>query len=267
MIEPHLFIFAFQNFIYIYISQHRATGGSWSITTAVVKICHRHSPISYLSFRNGLDLPCFLGFDKPPILKRKNKSFPHFRVYILKSFHLTSFLKRLLVSKCCRCLMLIKVYFYFSLRILRPWQSTEPRSITNTTVCTKCGGAGHISSDCKFTRWSSVIIFPLPSSLPPSGYCTINFRQDSEVNCFSLLLSSFAQRPGEPPQSAQDKARMDKEYLSLMAELGEAPVPGSSGGHSNPSPSGPRPAGHNNNQPPPVSPKTSIFPYWRPISS
>ncbi len=46
MIEPHLFIFAFQNFIYIYIyiSQHRTTGGSWSITTAVVKICHRHSP-------------------------------------------------------------------------------------------------------------------------------------------------------------------------------------------------------------------------------
>ena len=47
--------------------------------------------------------------------------------------------------------------------------------------------------------------------------------------------SSFtAQRatPGEPPQSAQDKARMDKEYLSLMAELGEAPVPSSGGGHS-----------------------------------
>uniref|UniRef100_A0A671LQ29 Branchpoint-bridging protein n=2 Tax=Sinocyclocheilus anshuiensis TaxID=1608454 RepID=A0A671LQ29_9TELE len=102
-------------------------------------------------------------------------------------------------------------------RILRPWQSTEPRSITNTTVCTKCGGAGHISSDCKFT-------------------------------------SSFAQRPGEPPQSAQDKARMDKEYLSLMAELGEAPIPASSGGHSNPPPSGPRPAGPNNNQPPPNRP-------------
>ncbi len=28
MIEPHLFIFALQN----YISQHRATDGSWSIT-------------------------------------------------------------------------------------------------------------------------------------------------------------------------------------------------------------------------------------------
>ncbi len=38
MIESHLFIFAFQNYIYIttpyiYISQRRATGGTWSITT------------------------------------------------------------------------------------------------------------------------------------------------------------------------------------------------------------------------------------------
>ncbi len=32
MIEPHLFIFAFQNDIYKY-TQHRATGGSWSINT------------------------------------------------------------------------------------------------------------------------------------------------------------------------------------------------------------------------------------------
>lgn len=38
-------------------------------------------------------------------------------------------------------------------RILRPWQNSEPRSITNTTLCTKCGGAGHISSDCKYSRW------------------------------------------------------------------------------------------------------------------
>ncbi len=27
------------------ISQHHSTGGSWSITTAEVKICHRHSPM------------------------------------------------------------------------------------------------------------------------------------------------------------------------------------------------------------------------------
>lgn len=67
-----------------------------------------------------------------------------------------------------------------------------------------------------------------------------------------LLFSSFGPRPGEPPQSAQDKARMDKEYLSLMAELGEAPVPASGGGHSNSSLSGPRPTGLGNNQSPQV---------------
>ncbi|XP_074814134.1 splicing factor 1 isoform X3 [Natator depressus] len=100
-------------------------------------------------------------------------------------------------------------------RILRPWQSAETRSITNTTVCTKCGGAGHIASDCKFSR------------------------------------------PGDP-QSAQDKARMDKEYLSLMAELGEAPVPASVGSSSGPTntplSSGPRPSGPGNNPPPPNRP-------------
>ncbi len=31
--------------IYIYkYTQHHATGGSWSIITAIVKTCHRHSP-------------------------------------------------------------------------------------------------------------------------------------------------------------------------------------------------------------------------------
>ncbi len=47
MIEPHLFMFVFQNYIYKY-TQHRTTGGSWSITTAVVKICHRHSPTAQM---------------------------------------------------------------------------------------------------------------------------------------------------------------------------------------------------------------------------
>ncbi|KAM5138116.1 splicing factor 1 isoform 1-T1 [Mantella aurantiaca] len=100
-------------------------------------------------------------------------------------------------------------------RILRPWQSTETRTITNTTLCTKCGGAGHIASDCKFT--------------------------------------SVQVRPGEP-QSAQDKARMDKEYLSLMAELGEAPVPSSIGTTATPSHNpiqgGPRPTNLAGSQPP-----------------
>lgn len=71
-----------------------------------------------------------------------------------------------------------------------------------------------------------------------------------------LLYSSFAAHRatgGEPPQSAQDKARMDKEYLSLMAELGEAPIPSSGGGHSSTQGGAPRASGPNNNQPPPVS--------------
>ncbi len=53
MIEPHLFIFAFQNYIYKY-TQHRATGGSWSITTTVVKICYRHSPNEHVKRLNPI---------------------------------------------------------------------------------------------------------------------------------------------------------------------------------------------------------------------
>lgn len=45
---------------------------------------------------------------------------------------------------------------------------------------------------------------------------------------------------------------MDKEYLSLMAELGEAPVPTSVGGHTS-TQGAPRAAGPNSTQPPPVS--------------
>lgn len=77
----------------------------------------------------------------------------------------------------------------------------------------------------------------------------------NNVCCFALCSSFAAHRAtgGEPPQSAQDKARMDKEYLSLMAELGEAPVPTSGGGHSNTQGGGHRSSGPNNNQPPQVS--------------
>lgn len=50
------------------------------------------------------------------------------------------------------CLLALYPNLVSFFRILRPWQNSEPRSITNTTLCTKCGGAGHIASDCKFTR-------------------------------------------------------------------------------------------------------------------
>lgn len=77
-----------------------------------------------------------------------------------------------------------------------------------------------------------------------------------------LCVSNSTFRPGDP-QSAQDKARMDKEYLSLMAELGEAPVPASVGSTSGPATtplaSAPRPAAPASNPPPPVSPGTILW--------
>lgn len=82
-------------------------------------------------------------------------------------------------------------------------------------------------------------------------------NMDPLIALLFVLCSTFAgqRAPGaEPPQSAQDKARMDKEYLSLMAELGEAPIPTSGGGTQAGAPraSGP-------NQPPPVSLKPKCF--------
>lgn len=61
---------------------------------------------------------------------------------------------------------------------------------------------------------------------------------------------------------------MDKEYLSLMAELGEAPVPASVGSTSGPTAtplaSAPRPAAPANNPPPPVSLGPGLL-VWLPV--
>lgn len=86
---------------------------------------------------------------------------------------------------------------------------------------------------------------------------------------FALCVPHPTFRPGDP-QSAQDKARMDKEYLSLMAELGEAPVPASvgstSGPASTPLATAPRPAAPANNPPPPVSfRKELVLTVWPPF--
>lgn len=110
---------------------------------------------------------------------------------------------------------------------------------------------------------------PLTASTPGDDHLikSQNVRSESNLSmlyyryfcnhicCFALCSSFAAHRAtgGEPPQSAQDKARMDKEYLSLMAELGEAPVPTTGGGHSSTQGGAPRTSGPNNNQPPPVS--------------
>ncbi|BFZ03766.1 hypothetical protein BsWGS_06805 [Bradybaena similaris] len=60
--------------------------------------------------------------------------------------------------------------------------------ITNTIVCTICGGAGHIAQDCKQKR-------------PGDSFRT------------------------QQTQNPAERAKMDSEYMSLMAELGEGPPP------------------------------------------
>ncbi|XP_033109067.1 splicing factor 1-like isoform X2 [Anneissia japonica] len=71
----------------------------------------------------------------------------------------------------------------------RTWQCPEKQNITSNVICTICGGSGHIANDCK-------------EKIPGDR-----------------VLG------GPPPPSAVDKAKMDSEYMSLMAELGEGPPP------------------------------------------
>jgi len=60
--------------------------------------------------------------------------------------------------------------------------------VTNTIICTVCGGTGHIAQDCKQKRPGDT------------------FRM-------------------QQMQNPAEKAKMDSEYMSLMAELGEGPPP------------------------------------------
>lgn len=70
----------------------------------------------------------------------------------------------------------------------KSWLCPEKPSVTNSIVCTACGGAGHITKDCRSKR-------------PGAGVL------------------------GEETDNSQ--AKIDEEYMSLMAELGEGPPPSS----------------------------------------
>lgn len=63
--------------------------------------------------------------------------------------------------------------------------------ITNTIICSVCGGTGHIAQDCKAKRPGDTLRMTTPT----------------------------------PAVTQVDKAKMDSEYMSLMAELGEGPPP------------------------------------------
>lgn len=65
----------------------------------------------------------------------------------------------------------------------KSWLCPDKPNVTNNIMCSACGSAGHISKDCKAKRPGSASTNPNPNS----------------------------------------QAKIDEEYLSLMAELGEGP--------------------------------------------
>ncbi|XP_059476191.1 splicing factor 1-like [Neocloeon triangulifer] len=75
----------------------------------------------------------------------------------------------------------------------KSWQCPDKPNITNNVICTSCGGAGHISRDCR-----------------------VKMQYDEAGN----------------PIGMEDRNKIDEEYMSLMAELGEAPPPPKNGGGS-----------------------------------
>lgn len=93
----------------------------------------------------------------------------------------------------------------------RAWLKPENQNITNTTICSKCGGRGHLAQDCRSTGPAAT--------------------QD---------------HAGGGPPSGIDRAKMDSEYMSLMAELGEGPPP-SAEKTNPPPPSGAGAGGNHNN--------------------
>lgn len=72
------------------------------------------------------------------------------------------------------------------------FQCPDKPNVTNNIVCSSCGGAGHIARDCRSKR-------------PGQGGPT--------------AAGMGGMGPGG------DKAKIDEEYMSLMAELGEGPPP------------------------------------------
>ncbi|XP_072031537.1 uncharacterized protein [Amphiura filiformis] len=113
----------------------------------------------------------------------------------------------------------------------RTWQCPEKQNVTSNVLCTICGGAGHIAQDCRNKS---------PGQRPPP---------------------TGAGGGGPPPSNTVDKAKMDSEYLSLMAELGEGPPPSqnnkmgnnnSGGPYNHPPPPGPRPLLSRPPHPPPL---------------
>lgn len=69
--------------------------------------------------------------------------------------------------------------------------------VTNQIICTKCGGAGHIAKDC---------VQQSPAEM---------------ANSAMVAGGQTGDLPANTVVNRQDRAKMDSEYMSLMAELGQ----------------------------------------------
>ena len=69
--------------------------------------------------------------------------------------------------------------------------------ITNQIICTKCGAAGHIAKDC---------VQRAPAEIAQQ-------QMVAGIKSGDLPVNTIVGR--------QDRAKMDSEYMSLMAELGQ----------------------------------------------
>lgn len=74
----------------------------------------------------------------------------------------------------------------------KSWQCQDKPNVTNSVVCSACGGAGHIAKDC------------------------VQRRPGAQFSDYSGGSGGGGHGPSRPKQN-----KIDEEYMSLMAELGE----------------------------------------------
>lgn len=94
---------------------------------------------------------------------------------------------------------MLRLNAYFSCRKLRQIAEAET-IITNQIICTKCGAAGHIAKDC---------VQRSPAEMAQQQM--VGVQSGGDLGVHTIV-------------GRQDRAKMDSEYMSLMAELGQVSV-------------------------------------------
>ena len=92
--------------------------------------------------------------------------------------------------------------------------------ITNTIVCSVCGGTGHLSQDCKERRYVSFVLFSHNLVQLSVVMCCISSMFILFFLCHFRPGDSFrGMTPADPNKSAADKAKMDIEVRETVIVL------------------------------------------------